>query len=164
MPLASPTTITNMDSRVQNITSSLPQTQHEVDNWNAAAAWAPVATAFFSAAAVPSVTDLGKTAGEAAFIAAANGASDSANMLTEQAMSSGFQAYALEVIKPGNCLPIAPVVHAPPPNPPILNLSGLPPSESTLPSTTILYNQLKAWAELGTQTTPGTPPVVVPWS
>tara|TARA_B100000886_G_scaffold340102_2_gene307924 strand:- start:1577 stop:2065 length:489 start_codon:yes stop_codon:yes gene_type:complete len=162
MPLADPTTITNMDNAVQTIVGNLPANQEELDAWDCAAAWAPVATAFFSAAAIPSVTDEGKSAGESAFITACHGAAGSTNSMTESALSAGFIAYAATVVAPGMCLPPAPVVHAPPANPLVLVLSGLPPSEATLPSTTVLYNQLLPWAVTGTQTTP--PAAVVPWS
>ena len=164
MPIAAPETVGAMNTSVQNIAGNLPTSAEALAAWNAASAWAPVATSFFSSAVIPAVTDLGKAAGEAAFITAVGASSPAANQMTEGALSAGFQAYAAAVVAPTFCNPPLPVVHAPPASAPVLNLSGLAPSESTLPSTTVLYNQLKEWVVSGTQTTPGTPPVTVPWS
>lgn len=163
MPFSTPDTVNSMDEAVQQIVGNLPTDSASAGSWQAANAWAPVATAFFSGGVVPSVTEPGKAAGESAFIAAANGAlGGELNKMSEAALSAGFHAYAAAIVAPGMCLPPAPAVHAPPPAPPPLTLSGLPPSESTLPATTVLYNQLLTWVVSGTQTTPG--PVVVPWS
>lgn len=164
MPLSSPTTITNMDSQVQNITSTLPQTPEAASAWNAAQAWAPVATAFFSSAVIPSVTPAGVSAGESAFVSACQSSTGTTNTLTEAALSAGFTAYAAAIVAPGNCAPPTPVVHAPPVSPLVLSLSTLPASTTSLASTTALHSQLLSWAITGTQTTPGAPPVVVPWS
>lgn len=164
MPLASPITADDMDVQVQYIVSSLPQSLEGVSSWSAAQKWAPVATAFFSSAIVPAVTPAGIAAGEAAFVASAESSSPAPNQMTEQALSAGFLAYAAAMAAPGNCLPTAPVIHAPPPSPPSLDLSALPASETSISSTTVLHSLLTTWAALGTQTTPGTPPVIVPWS
>lgn len=161
MPLNSPGTIAAMDAQVQNITDNLPSSASALEDWDAAAAWAPVATAFFSSAAIPVVTPAGILAGEIAFKAAVHSQVDAVNTMTEGALSSGFKAYADEIVKPLNCTPPAPVVHVPPPAAPFLSMSN-PPSLSTLPATTNLYNQLLEWAVLGTQTTPA--PSTVPWS
>ena len=164
MPLGDDTTVDAMDIKVQDIVNNLPQSSEEAVSWNIAQAWAPVATAFFSAAEVPSLTDEGKQAGESAFVTACQASTGTTNSLTQEALAAGFIAYAGAVVAPGNCLPAAPVVHAPPSGPLVLNLAGLPPSETTKPSTRVMYTQLLAWATTGTQTTPGTPPVTVPWS
>lgn len=164
MPLASPTTVTEMDAQVQNIITSLPQTSEGAMSWNAAQAWAPVATAFFSAAVIPEVTPVGEIAGVSAFISACQASTGTTNTITQEALSAGFTAYAAAIVAPGNCAPPAPIVHAPPASPLALNLSALPAATTSISSTTVLHSQLLAWAVTGTQTTPGTPPVVVPWS
>lgn len=163
MSFSLPTTITAMDASVQEIVNSLPQSHEGAEAWNAAQAWAPVATSFFSSAGIPAMTELGKSAGELAFISACQASTGTTNTITQQSLSAGFTAYAAAAVVPGNCLPAAPIAHAPPVAPLVLNLSAVPAATSSLSSTEILHTQLSAWAVTGTQTTPGAPPVVVPW-
>ena len=154
-----------MDNAIKNINSNLPTTPETASAWQAAEAWGPVATAYFSAALIPAVTDIGKTVGEQAFVAACKAAMGAeTNKVNESALAAGFAAYALAVCAPGACNPTAPVVHAPPAGQPAISFASVAPSESTLPATTTLHTQLMAWVVSGTQTTPGAPPVVLPWS
>ena len=166
MPLADTGTVTSMmDNAIQNITNNLPTTEDGVAAWDAAAQWAPVATAFFSNMAVPSVTPLGVVAGEAAFITAAKETVGSDNSMSDAGLAAGFKAYADALVAvPANIMPIPPITHTSPTTSPEINLSAVAPSETTLPATTILYNQLLPWAVTGIQTTPGAPPVVAPWT
>ncbi len=165
MPLAAPSTITKMDDALRNITNNLPSTPEAADSWQAAEAWGPVATAYFSEAVIPSVTEIGKTVGEQAFVAACKASMGAeTNKVNEASLAAGFAAYAMAVCAPGACNPPAPVVHAPPMGQPAISFQTVPPSDSTLPATTTLHTQLMAWVVSGTQTTPGAPPVVLPWS
>lgn len=163
MPLATATQ--SMDSKVQDIVNGLPQSESELQSWNAAQKWATVAEAFFGSAVIPSFTPLGLEAGKVAFVGAALALMASPQELNPGALAAGFTAFAAIAAVPGNVSPTPPVVHAPPAGPLDLTaLSTLPASETTMPSTTALHGILLAWATTGTQTTPGTPPVVVPWS
>ena len=162
MPYATATV--PMDNAIQGITGSLPQDETSLQSWNAADKWSKVAEEFFASASIPSWTPLGLAAGREAFKAAALAQMDSPQSMNVGAMEAGFIAFAATCAVPGNVAPPLPVVHAPPAAPLSLAvLSGLPPSETTMPSTTALHGVLLTWAQTGTQTTPGAPPVVVPW-
>lgn len=166
MPLADMGTVTSMmDNAIQNITNNLPTTEEGVAGWDAAAQWAPVASAFFSNMTIPTVTPLGVAAGESAFITAAKAAVGATNSMSDSGLAAGFKAYADALVAvPGNITPVLPITHTSPITSPEINLSAVAPSETTLPTTTILYNQLLPWAVTGIQTTPGAPPVVAPWT
>tara|TARA_Y100000310_G_scaffold334995_1_gene415978 strand:- start:3471 stop:3962 length:492 start_codon:yes stop_codon:yes gene_type:complete len=163
MPLAA--TAISMNEKVEAITASLPQSSDELQSWNSAEKWGDVAEAFFAGSVIPAWTPVGLAAGKAAWIATALGVMDSPQSMSAAAMELGFTAFAALAAVPGNVLPATPVVHAPPAgNPNLSPLASLPPSESTMPSTSALHSILLAWAITGTQTTPGAPPVVLPWS
>ena len=163
MPLAA--AAAPMDAQVQNIVGGLPQSEEALQSWNAAEKWANVAEAFFQQSVIPAWTPLGLSLGKQAFIGAALGVMSSPQAMSQQALEAGFTAFAALCASPGNVMPPIPVTHTPPAAP--LNLSvllALPPSESTMPSTTALHGVLLTWAITGLQTTPGAPPVVLPWS
>jgi len=161
MPLA--TTAITMDSKVQDIVNGLPQSEEELQSWNAAEEWGEVAEAFFAGGVSPAWTPAGLALGKAAWIATALGVMASPQEMSAAAMEAAFPVFAALAAVPGNVLPPIPAIQAPPAAPlSLAPLAALPPSESTLPSTTALHGILLAWAITGTQTIPPASPV--PWS
>lgn len=161
MPLAS--TAASMDSKVQAIVSGLPQSESELQSWNAAQKWGDVAEAFFAGGVAPAWTPLGLSAGKAVWIATALGIMESPQAMSAAAMEAAFPAFAALAAVPGNVLPPIPAVQVPPPAPlSLAPLAALPASESTMPSTTALHGILLAWAITGTQTIPPASPT--PWA
>jgi hypothetical protein len=161
MPLS--TTILKMDAEIGNITKSIPKTEEELQSWNLADRWGNVAKIFFGGGIAPKWTPTGLASGKELWMSTVLSMASSPQDMNMEAMESAFMAFASLATIPGNVVPPFPVVQVPPVAPPNLKpLGALPPSSTTLPSTTVLHSILLVWASTGTQTIPLASPT--PWS